>query len=218
MAFLYKKIAVTVFLLSSIICQAQITKDQDEDIVFDITAYEPMRNRAIDAVHKKELIKAKSILDSCYAVNNLDTMVITLLHETLIMQINKQKNPSKNLNDIWTWEKQYPFLKEDQRIQKIKVKDAVHLGMDAFDQKNLTKAEELSLYITKTIKASLFKEELKKVANVDALLYNVGLQLFYDKRFAKAHAILAIGNELFPHDNNMNTMFKLSKERIATKK
>ena len=200
------------------ICNAQVKEENEEYVVFDLTAYEPMRNRAITAVHNKELQKAKSILDSCYAVNNLDTMVISLLHETLLMKINTQREPNKNLTDIKNWETQYPFLKEDKRLQEIKVKDAVSLGMQSFDSKNINSAESLTKLIIKTIQESKTPTSLKKIPNVDALIYNVGMQLFYDKQFKAAYHLFSSGTSFFPQDKNMNTMYKLSKERIQTKK
>lgn len=215
----FYRIVSTVLLIISIgTCYAQQDTVEMQDTFFDITTYEPMRNRAIDAVHTKQLWKAKIILDSCYAINNLDTMVIALLHETLLMHINKQKDPSKNLRDISAWEAQYSFLKNDERIQKIKIQDAVLLSMQAFDANNITLAEQLTQLITKTIKESKSPHPLKRIANVDAIFYNVGMQLFYDKKFAKSHEIFAIGKSFYPQDKNMDTMYKLSKERLNTKK
>lgn len=177
-----------------------------------------MRNRAIDAVHQKDVTKAKIILDSCYAANNLDTMVIALLHETLLMHINRQQQPHKNLKDINAWESQYPFLKEDQRLQKIKVQDAVHLGMLAFDNKELHNAAHFTTVISKIINESSHPTALKKIPNVDALFYNTAMQLFYDKKFKQAYTLFARGKELYPQDKNMDTMYRLSKERLKTKK
>lgn len=177
-----------------------------------------MRNRAIVAVHARQLSKAKTILDSCYAVNSLDTMVIALLHETLLLQINQQKNPSKNLKDIVFWESQYSFLKNDERIQKVKVQDAVVLSMQAFDEHNITRAIELARIIATAIKESKSSHILKRISNVDAIFYNVGMQLFYDKKFTTSQEIFAIGRSLYPQDKNMDSMYKLCKERIAEKK
>lgn len=166
----------------------------------------------------KNFKNEKSILDSCYAVNSLDTMVIALLHDTLLMKINTQREPNKNLKDIKNWETQYPFLKEDKRLQEIKVKDAVSLGMQSFDSKNIHSAESLTKLIIKTIQESNTPTSLKKIPNVDALIYNVGMQLFYDKQFKAAYYLFSSGTNFFPKDKNMNTMYKLSKERIQTKK
>jgi len=189
---------VLLFILSTTVCYAQQEQAEVQDTFFDITTYEPMRVRAIDAVHKRQLSKAKSILDSCYSVNSLDTMVISLLHETLLIQINQQKNPRKNLKDIVSWELQYPFLKNDERIQKVKTQDAVYLSMQAFDDKNLAQAEDLTRLISKTILESKNPQQLKQIANVDAIFYNVGMQLFYDKKFVKSHEIFTIGKAFSP--------------------
>lgn len=215
---IYKLMIVLLLILSTMVCYAQQEKVEVQDTFFDITTYEPMRIRAIDAVHKRQLSKAKSILDSCYSVNNLDTMVISLLHETLLIQINQQKNPHKNLKDIVSWESYYPFLKNDERIQKVKTQDAIYLSMQAFDSKNLVQAEELARLIAITIKESKSPQPLKQIPNVDAIFYNVGMQLFYDKKFIKSHEIFAIGKAFFPQDKNMDTMYKLSKERLSKKK
>lgn len=188
-----------------------------QDTFFDITTYEPMRNRAIVAVHTRELRTAKTILDSCYAVNNLDTMVIALLHETLLLQINQQKDPTKNLKDVLSWESQYSFIKRDERIQKVKVQDAVILTMQAFDSKNIVRAVDLTRLIAKTISESKSSQILKNIANVDAIFYNVGMQLYYDKKFIISHEIFSIGKSLYPNDKNMDKMYKVSKERIANK-
>lgn len=208
-----------IFLLfSSLACHAQVKEENGEYVVFDLPAYENMRNRAISAVHLKELDKAKLILDSCYKVNNLDTMVIALLHETLLMKINRQKEPNENLSVINTWEQQYPFLKEDKRLQHIKVKEAVEIGIESFQNKNWDHTQELTNFITKTISESKNFKMLTSIPNTDALFYNLGLQLFYDKNFQKAEFVLANGITLFPQDKNMKTMYRLAKERLKHKK
>lgn len=193
---------------------AQHDTSATNDTFFDITLYEPMRNRAIEALHKKDLSKAKSILDSCYALNNLDTMVIALLQETLLMHINKQKQPLKNLRDIQNWEKQYPFLRENAKLQKIKVQDAVSLGIEAFERKYLNSAEEFCKIIYKTHKEANGTSLLNQTPNVDALFYNVGLLFFYTNKFKQAQVIFNYGNNIYPKDKNMETMLKLSKERL----
>ncbi|HLS38229.1 MAG TPA: hypothetical protein VK023_08145 [Sphingobacterium bovisgrunnientis] len=211
-------ITVTFIICSIGFCYAQHEKEEIQDSFFDITTYEPMRNRAIVAVHTRQLSKAKSILDSCYAVNNLDTMVIALLQETLLLKINQQKNPSKNLKDIVVWESQYSFLNDNEKIQKVKIQDAVVLTMQAFDEKNLTRAIELARMIAKTIKESKSSYSLKRIPNVDAIFYNVGMQLFYDKKFTTSKEIFGIGRSFYPQDKNMDSMYKLCKERLAEKK
>jgi TolA-binding protein len=133
------------------------------------------------------------------------------------MKINTQREPNENLTDIKNWETQYHFLKEDKRLQEIKVKDAVSLGMQSFDSKNIHSAENLTKLIIKTIQESNAPTSLKKIPNVDALIYNVGMQLFYDKQFKAAYYLFSSGTSFFPQDKNMNTCINYPKKEFKRK-
>lgn len=208
-----------IFVFCLIALQHTLAQEKDsathELPLFNLAQYDSLLTQTITAFHNRDS-HSKKLLDSCYQLNPYDTMVNALLRETLVMQLNAQRKPTQNLLDINEWENTYPFVVEDPRIQRVRIQDAVQLGMIAFDNEKISLAANYCQIIIKELDRAKDNSELKNIANVNSLIYNTALKLFYNKKYKSAYNLFRKGAEYYPKDENMILMRKVSKEKSTT--
>lgn len=105
-------------------------------------------------------------------------------------------------------DKNYPFLKNNDRVRTVKIIECIKLSRIAFDANQYTLANNYYQILLSEIKKTPNLNEIITFPNLKTLIYNLGLQKFYDHDYKAALLIFEQGTRFYPTDTGMSTMLK----------
>ncbi|MFD1769059.1 hypothetical protein [Sphingobacterium suaedae] len=218
MKIIFKLLLLFYAFVSAFSCHAQVTNTTvlgiaPSSVVRDSLYYDNLRDSAIRYFHLSNADSARLLLEEYYTFNQKDTVTHNILREVFIYTLANQKDPEVNFNNINSWTKNYPFLKNNDRVRTVKIIECIKLSRIAFDANQYTLANNYYQILLSEIKKTPNLNEIITFPNLKTLIYNLGLQKFYDHDYKAALLIFEQGTRFYPTDTGMSTMLKKTRAK-----
>lgn len=182
----------------------------------DSASFIDLRLAAIIYMHRSMNAEAFPFLENAYTFNQNDTIVNTLLYESLIMKIHKQRNPAKNIKDISNLRKEFIHFKDSLILNEIIFRDALALLGASFDNEDLKTINNYYDIATKELNNNKNIGLLLNIPNAEIMFFNVALKNYLSKNMSKAKQVLKIGMKYFPENKDMQTLRQQIDKRSPT--
>lgn len=221
-------IILIIILLSTKAGFTQFASDAEEDFkallaanqakgIQDSVAYAEIKTAAIILMHRSEFNEALPFLELSFQFTPTDTNINTLLYESLIMKINRQKDPSQNIDDIQAYRTKYPFLKDSVLLSELIYRDALGLIIKTFDSNNLKVINTYFDYANIELSKLENKAILLELPNSESMFFNVAMKNYLAKNHHKSLQILKIGHKYYPKNQDIVTLMNFTTTQLKTK-
>lgn len=182
----------------------------------DSAQFIDLRHAAIYSMHRSNYVMAYPFLDWAYKYVNTDTVINTLLYESLLMKIGKQKNAKANLDDIFHYRKNYSHLKDSLIFNEVAFHEATTLLSNNFETGSLKTINNYYDIAIAELNSTKNKEALLRVPNTEIMFFNVALKNYLAKNNTKCKQVLKLGRMHFPKNKDMIDLEQYL-EKVKTK-
>lgn len=169
----------------------------------DSTQFIDLRLAAIYSMHRSNYDMAYPFLNWAYKYVDTDTVINTLLYESLIMKIGKQKDPKANLEDIFHYRKNYSHLKDSLIFNEVAFHEATVLLSSSFETGSLKTINNYYDIAITELNNTKNKEALLRIPNTEIMFFNVALKNYLAKNSTKCKQVLKLGRTYFPKNKDM---------------